>query len=449
MRTISALLLFCVTAFPLCARADLAAQIQMAREAQDDTAEIELLRRWLDKKPDDAAARQQLVSLWLALPDYNMAEAALADWKNPDPGFAARAAAQIAWKRDEDIEKALGILRARAQADPSDRETRLLLASYLARDGYRPEQLAVLDKLIAENPDAGLLLDRAEARRLLDDPAGAVKDAKKAASMDPDSARIKNALPDYERLEKSLAEIAKIDKALQRDPASAGLRLERALWLLYAALPAKALADAEAGLKQTPGSLAATILKVRAMAALGQTDNAKALAEFHIDLSKPTETPDVLRGIFQADKEIAKNPKNAAAFVTRSFHLNNDGQFRLALLDCQAARDLDPSNVTALNNAAFASCRLGNLPDATAYAQSLEALKPSPAALAQVLGFLADLAFQQSNFTLALEFADRSLAAKSDPGMWKLKAATLTRLGRTTEADAALKAAKTSGPTKK
>ena len=66
-----------------------------------------------------------------------------------------------------------------------------------------------------------------------------------------------------------------------------------------------------------------------------------------------------------------------------------------------------------------------------------------------MLGFLADSAFHRSNFSLSLEYADRSLVAKPDPAIWKIKAAALTRLGRTPEADVALKAAKDLDPTKK
>ena len=449
MRIPSVLFLLCAFVVPLHAADDLPLQIQMAHTDHDAPAEIELIRRWLDNHPDDAKARRQLVSLWLDISDYVMAEAALADWKNPEPGFEARTKARIALQRDEDIELALNILRERVKAKPSDRETRLLLAAFLARDGYRPEQLRVLDKLISDMPAADLLLDRALARRLLDDPARAVADARKAASLDPGSERIKNALPEFDRLAKALGEIARIEKGLKGEPASASLLFERSLWELYASIPTKAYVDVEAGLKIMPESVIGKIFRARAMVALGQIEPAKALRDLNIDVSKPLETPEIFQGIFSADKMIAKDSKNPTAYVTRSFHLNHAGQFLLATADCRSALDVDPSNLDALNNATFASCKLGNLPAATAYAQKLESRNPPPDTLARVLGFLADTAFQRSNYSLAIEYADRSLAAKSAPATWKLKAAALTRLGRTPEAEAALKAAKDSGSTKK
>ena len=368
MRFLSALLIIGALCEPLRAANDLSAQIQMASTDHDKPAEIELLRRWLDTHPDDASARRRLISLWLDIADYNMAESALADWKTPDSGFAAQVKAQVAWRRDDKIDRALGILRERAKAVPSDRETRLLLASFLARDGCRPEQVAVLNKLISEKPDADLLLDRALARRLLDEPAKAVADVRKAAALAPDSSRIKNALPEFDRLEKALGEIGRIEKELQRDPASARFLLERSLWHLYAALPAKALADAEAGLKQMPGSAIGGILKTRALLGLGKIDAAKALAEYNVDSNRTLETPELFRGIFQADQMIAKDPSNATAYVVRSFHLNKDRQYTLAVIDCRHALDLEPANFDALNNATFASCNLGNIPAATAYA---------------------------------------------------------------------------------
>ena len=449
MRFLFVILLLFASAFPLRAGGDLSVQIQMARADHDRLAEIDLLRRWLDKCPDDVAARRRLVSLWLDVSDYNMAESALADWNNPEPGFAARTKAQIAWQRDTNIERALDFLRKRAKAAPSDRETRLLLSTFLARDGFRPEQVAVLDKLIAEKPSGDLLLDRALARRLLDDPARAVADARNASAMDPESSRIKNALPEFERLEKALAQIARIQKDLVRDPGSPSALFERSLWQLYASLPAKALADAESGLKRMPGSASGKILKTRSLLNLGKIDRTKALIDLSVDTTKPLETPELLKGIFLGDKMIENNSKNPQAYVTRSFHLNNDCQYLLAVIDCRSALDLDPSNLDALNNAALASCRLGNLPVATAYAQKLESLKPPPATLARVLGFLADMAFSRSNYSLAIDYADRSLFAKSDPAIWKVKAAALTRLGRAVEAEAALKAVKDSGSTNK
>jgi hypothetical protein len=51
------------------------------------------------------------------------------------------------------------------------------------------------------------------------------------------------------------------------------------------------------------------------------------------------------------------------------------------------------------------------------------------------------MAFEQSNLPLALDFADRSIAAKPFPSIWKLKAACHTRLGQPNEAADALKKA--------
>ena len=448
MRFLFCIVLLGVFVIPLRAADELFAQIQKARLDQDNLAEIELIRRWLDKHPDDATERRELVTLWLAVSDFNMAESALSEWKNAEPGFAVRTTAQIALLRDKKLEQALDLLRQRAKAAPADRETRVLLATFLARDAYRAEQVAVLDKLILEKPSADLLFDRAQARRLLNEPERAVADARRAAAMDPESYRIKNGLPEFDRLEKMLVQIALIEKELKREPGSAVLLFQRALWRLYGSLPSLALADAQAGLDKMPGSVAGKILKVRAQLGIGQIDRTKALMEFHVNSTKPLETPELLQGVLLGDKMIAQDPKLAQAYVTRSFHLNNDEQYYLAVIDCRSALDLDPRNLDALNNATFASCKLGDIPAATSYVQKLQSLNPPPATLARMLGFLAEAVFQRSDYLLAIEYADRSLAAKPDPKLWKIKAAALTRLGRTVEADASLKAAKDSASTK-
>jgi len=432
------LVLLIASALPFAeAASDLVEKLDLARAANDTHAQIELLRRWIDAHPNDPDAVRELVGLWLAVPDYGMAEKSLNLAAPPEPGLVARTNAEVAWRRDDNIQEAVKILQGRAAEAPKDRATRLLLADYLAKAGKRREQIAVLDTLINEESDTGLLLDRAEAKLSADDPAGALADFRKASADDPDAARVKDIQPRFERLEKALKETAALDKAAAGPPVA----FEKAFWWSYGGLPGRGLTEAGAGLKAWPDSVYGKLLETRDLVATGEMDSAKARQERRVDTSVALEDEKARSGIVQADGILAKKPGDLQALLQRASWLNYASQYLLAMDDVEAILKAAPSNIPALHLAVAISRRLGNFPAATAYAQKLAALKAPPDILADVYAGLAEMAFEQSNLSLALDFADRSIAAKPFPAVWKLKAACHTRLGQPNEAADALKKA--------
>lgn len=419
------------------AASDLEQKLDLAREAEDTHAEIELLRRWLDLHPNDAEAVEELTGLWLQVPDFGMALETLKAAHSPDPGLVARTNAEVAWRRDDNLGESLKLLHDRSESAPKDRETRLLLADYLAKAGESREEIAVLDTLIAEESNFDLLLDRAGAKMAADDPKGALADFRKASADSPDETRVQNARAGFERLEKAVEANESLDKMAD----SPALHFEKGYWWLYGGMTNLALAEATAGLKTCPDSTGGKILETRALVAKGGMDSSKARLERHIDVSTALEDESVLRGILQADEALAKKSATLSDLSNRAYWLLSAAQYLLALDDLEAVLKTDPSNIPALHLAVAANLRLGNLPAATAYAQKLSNLKTSKNILADVFAGLAQMAFEQSKFPLALDFADRSLAAMSSPTVWKLKAACYTRLGQTNEAAAALKKA--------
>lgn len=432
------LVLLIASALPFAeAASDLVEKLDLAREATDTHAQIELLRRWLDAHPNDPDAVRELVGLWLAVPDYGMAEKALNLATPPEPGLVARTNAEVAWRRDDNIQEAVKILQGRAAEAPKDRATRLLLADYLAKADQRKEQIAVLDSLIDEASDTDLFLDRADAKLAADDPAGALADFRKASADGPDASRVKNTQPEFERLEKALEENEALDKLAAGPPVA----FEKAYWWFYGGLPSRAMSEAANGLKAWPDSVYGKILETRGLVATGTMDSAKARQECHVDTSAALEDEKARNGILQADGILAKKLGDLQAFLQRASWLNYAAQYMLAMDDVETILKADPSNIPALHLAVAISRRLGNFPAATAYAQKLANLKASREILADVYAGLAEMAFEQSNLPLALDFADRSLAAKPSPSIWKLKAACYTRLGQPNEAADALKKA--------
>jgi len=407
---------------------DLAEQIKLARRDGDKPAEIELLRRWVDGHPGDQVAIQNLTALWLGVADFGMAAETLKAVE--EPGFLARANAEILLRRDKNLDGALRVLRERAAAAPDDRDSRLLLSEYLAKGAHDQEQITVLDSLIKEKATAGLYLDRAAARLGSEDPEGALADFRRASAADPDGERVRNQRAPFERLEKALGEIEKTSPA---DPLRTGY------WRLYGGMPRRALADARAGLADLPGSVYGKILETRSLVAVGEIDSAKARAERRVEISAAFESPDTLEGLLASDVALAAQPGDPEAMLDRAAWLCFSGQYLLASDAIESALKAKPSSIPALQLAVAINQRLANLPAATAYAARLTELKAPKAIMADAFGGLAVLAFEQSKFSLALDFIARALAAKPTPDAWKLKADCHTRLGQPNEAADALK----------
>lgn len=426
---------------PLCsARAgeDLSSKIQLAREAQDAHSEIELLRRWLDANPKDNAAVERLVTLWLAVRDYAMATSALGLSPDIERGFAARSEAEIAWNRDDSQERAIAILTKRLTEAPKDRLTRKALAQDLGRAGRINEQLAQLDILIAAEEDANLLLTRANARLAIGDGVGAEKDFVRAAAVDPDGEAVQQARPAFERLGVALKEIAAISRNQQESPAST---LDVAFWNLYAGMPATALALADKGSLAWPASASAAILSACAKFALGSLTSEKALTDFSVNVSAPLENSKARQAILLADAALSKSPSDSAALLRRAQALADSQQPSLALNDLNALLEQNPKNIAALQLAVSVQSQLGNPAAATACATRLAAINAPAPIVAGAFASLARIAFDQYNFQLAQDLADRSIAARPTADVWNLKSACYTRTGQPNEAAQALRKA--------
>lgn len=429
MRLALAIAVFWVSA--ACAGADLADQIAVARAAGDQHAEIELLRRWTDSHPGDQSALQRLAVLWLSVADFELAQETLEDVT--EPGFLARAKAEILLTRDKDLSGAIAVLESRLLAAAKDRPSRLMLAEYLGRAGRYDEEIAAIDLLMAEESSLDLLLDRAEARLKSGDAVGALADYRKALTVGEESERLQRESASYERLAMALAELEKV-------PQSPFLR---AYWWLYAGLSDKALVETREGLARWPHSALGQILDARCLVATGAMDASKARLERKVEVSTSLEAPDVVTGLLQADQALAANLENLKARLARAVWLMQAGQNLLALADVQQALSSAPDAVEPLQAAVTVYCRLGNLTSASACANLLLERKAGASARATAFREVGELAFLQSNVALALDFAGRSLAAQPTNSGWKLKAACHERMGQREQAvQATAKAAK-------
>ena len=165
------------------------------------------------------------------------------------------------------------------------------------------------------------------------------------------------------------------------------------------------------------------------------------MKERHVDTAAALDDDKARDAILQTDATLASKPGDPQALIARASWLYSLAQFALAMDDIGTVLKTDPSNLSAIYYAAAISLGQGNFPAATAYAEKLKTLKASRDMLSDVYAWLAQNAFDQSKFPLALDFATRSIEAKPLAKVWKLKAACHTRLGQPNEAADALKKA--------
>lgn len=410
-------------------------QIKLAQANQDPHAEVELLRRSLDQNPNDPATRERLIRLWLELADLTMAQNALAEWKDAPPNLATLVVARVRAERDGQWDDAISGLQTFVKTAPKDAEVLGLLSRYLGQQKRWAEQIAVLDQLLEWRAVAVDYLTRAEAKKQLGDYAGAVRDAKRASAIAPDSSIVRSTVPKFERLESVLPLIASTTQTLTKQPNDAPALLTRSAAFWFGNVPEKALADAERASPLLPDSAMAVILKARSLSALNPERDYELANEFAVNLGGPIETPAVAARLIQADVQVAAGAKNATALATRANLLNHDQQFRLALVSAEQALQFEPVNGPALLEAIYAASKSGQTEDAAAYFRRLDQAKAVNESLALALAYLVESNFAAANYRQTLEFANRALQIKETEPMLRFKAQALRRLGNDEEAD--------------
>ena len=116
--SLAATFLFCQAALA----ASLRDQLALAEKDEDTYAQIELIRRILDKEPGDGDLREQLSDLWLAVEDYDMAESVVREWTNAPASVRARVFATALFVRDQKKAEAVALLEGFLAGHPEDIE---------------------------------------------------------------------------------------------------------------------------------------------------------------------------------------------------------------------------------------------------------------------------------------------------------------------------------------
>lgn len=410
-------------------------QLEAATAHEDSYAQIDLIRRLLDEAPDDDL-NQQLVSLWIRVGDYGMAERTLDDWKSAPAGFRAIAEADILLARDRNREKALAKLESYHFRDPADAEVTFRLVGVLSGQNDNQRIDEVLTTAPGVESDADLLLRRARARRSLAKFSQALKDFAAADQIDPEV--VANDRPAFERLREGLPEIDEVTGKLVQNPNDFELRVDRArLYRDGGAGGDQVAVDAKAALAIDPRSVAATLLDVAA----SQSQDT-ALKEYSVDLSKEAPSAQDLKRLATLDIRLAANPRDAGALADRSAVLNENGQFRLALRDAEAAVEIDRSQGPAHLERIYALTQMGSNILATEALAAMKRTKASRANLAQASGYLAVAELEANRYAAALEFASQSIDSAPSAERYRTRATILERMGQSAEAREDLQRAK-------
>ena len=407
-------------------------QLALAEEDEDTYAQIELLRRILEKEPRDAALRGRLTELWLSINDLEMSESIVGEWQEAPAALRAKVLATVLFGREGKKTEAVALLDRYLAEHPEDLEMTRQLAGYLDKMGEQKKAVDLLSKAPGVEKDARLLVARALARRSLQDFAGALSDFEAADRSDPENESVINNRASFDRLRTAVAGIRAASNVLAEQPGDSAALISRAYWYLSTgAANGAAFNDAEAAQKVDPGSMAALILFAEASNRTGRLSPKDAREKLEVDVSKPIPTLAVLDNLWRQDRQISKNPRDVSALLRRSIELReNAQQGLLALRDARSALSLDPNSAAARGAKMSALAKVGKIEEAIAELRIVESAKPPPAVLAESLSSLAEAAMGASQLELALAVSDKAIAAKPQARFYRQRAAILQRLER-------------------
>ncbi len=407
-------------------------QLALAEEDEDTYAQIELIRRILEKEPRDAALRGRLAELWLSIDDLEMSESIVREWQEAPAALRAKVLATVLFGREGKKTEAVALLERYLAEHPEDLEMTRQLAGYLDKMGEQKKAVDLLSKAPGVETDARLLVARALARRSLQDFAGALRDFEAADRIDPEDESVINNRASFDRLRTAVAGIRAASNVLAEQPGDSAALISRAYWYLSTgAANGAAFNDAEAAQNVDPGSVAALILFAEASNRTGRLSPKDAREKLEVDVSKPIPTLAVLDNLWRQDRQISKDPKNVSALLRRSIELReNAQQGLLALRDARSALSLDPNSAAARGAKMSALAKVGKIEEAIAELRIVESAKPPPEVLAESLSSLAEAAMGASQLELALAFSDKAIAAKPQARFYRQRAAILQRLER-------------------
>jgi len=424
--------------------ASLREQLDLAGRDNDRLAQIEIIQRILQAEPTDRELREQLAGLWLAIEDYDRAEKTVQDESLVSPSFRVRVLARVLYSRDDKKAEAVALLSEFQAKNPTDLAVTRQLAEYMAATGQFQPLVALLDQTPGAGNDVSLLIARAEARRSLQDFSRAIEDFNKASSLASEEPAVVQRRAAFERLQVAQQNIQVASDTLAKDPKSLSALIARAYWYLYTGFAsAQAAVDAEAAKQAEPEFISTRLLSAYAENAAGKLATEKALQDLRVDVAKPLPEWKAVEQILRDDSALKAKPRDVKALAARAALLADLQQYDLSEEDWDAVLALAPKDPTPRIEKIHLIVKRKDYDRAAVEFRNLESVKVPPAKLASAAASLADAAFAESRFEIALDFINRAIKAQPTAQYYRQRAAILQRLNRGAEAEADLAQAKT------
>ncbi len=414
-------------------------QLKLARDANDQLARTEIIQRILQQEPHDPELREELADLWILLEDYDQAERTVQDENTIAPNVRVRVLAQVLFFRDQKKNEAIALLTDYHAKSPDDLVVTRQLAGYLVATSQYQPLIQLLDQAPGVKGDAALLVIRANARRSSQDFEGALRDFNEASQLDSREQSVVNQRPSFERLREASENIKTSSVALEKAPGDGPALLSRAYWYLYAgSANSLAATDATAARKAEPNFASTRLLDLYAVRLVGPVTAEQIQKESHVDVSKPLPKWSQFEQILRSDQSLKNQPRDVKALTARARQLNEAEQYLLAQDDAEAALALAPTDAAARQEKILALVKLKQFDLAAQEFRLLESNKPSAQELGRAANSLAEAAFADSRFEVALDYANRAIKSQPTAQYYKQRAAILQRLNRGAEAEADL-----------
>lgn len=408
-------------------------QLQLAENAEDRHAQIEILRRLIESGDGAPGSRERLIRLWIEAGDFTEALAAADAWPQTPAALRAIVEASALAFRDQNSGAALEVLQTARKRDPTNEELLLLELRCLQTNGDFSKIIESLSAFPETPHRADLLLARAEAGKQAGAFMNALADFRAAESLDTESTAASQ--PAFDRIEAAANEIQELEKQLSRDPDDFAPRIARAR-IRHDLGASRTLVseDLEVARKIAPDAASVKLID----ACLNRN-----AARLLVDPARPLPPAASFQRIASADASLAKNPTDGPALLERASELQAaPAQFRLALQDADSVLRIDPSSSAAQLCRIRSLAALGHVQSAASAVAALEKMNPTAAQRAEAFQVLGEAELESNQLAAALASADRGIEARPAPALHRLRAAVLTRLGRTAEAKAAEAAAR-------
>lgn len=433
-----------ISVFGSAGAASLREQLDLARSDADRLAQIEIIQRILHAEPTDRELREQLATLWLEIEDYDRAEKTVQDEALVSPSFRVRVLARVLYSRDDKKDEAIALLSDFHAKNPEDLTVTRQLSDYLAATGRFQALVGLLDQAPGAGNDVSLLIARAEARRGLQDFDRALEDFAKASGLAAsDDPQVVNRRPGFERLRVARQNILAASEALAKDPKSVSALLARAYWYLYSGFaPTQAATDAAAAKQAEPAFVSTLLVDAYARNEAGQLSTEDARKNFRVDVAKSLPEWKPLDQIFRDDGTLKAQPRDVKVLGSRAALLTELQQYFLAEDDWDAVIALAPKDASPRVEKINVIVKRKDYEAAAIEFRNLESAKIPAPKLAAAAASLAEAAFAESRFEIALDFINRAIKAQPTPQYYRQRAAILQRLNRGAEAEADLAQAK-------